>query len=100
MTDIQLKNDPNGRGAFVIEEGEERLAEMQFGIKDKNLIVYHTEVNDKLKGQNIGSKLVSTMVEYARKENLKVVPLCAFVNAQFKRRPEQYADVWNKDWHH
>jgi predicted GNAT family acetyltransferase len=99
MNDIQLKLAENGKGAFVIEEGGERLAEMAIGIHGKDLIVYHTEVSDKLKGQGIGSKLLSEMVDYARKEHLKVVPLCPFVHAQFERHPEQYADVWNKNWH-
>ena len=39
------------------------------------------------------------MVEYVRANKLKVIALCPFVNAQFKRHPEQYADIWNQNWH-
>jgi len=39
------------------------------------------------------------MVTYAREKGLKVIPLCPYVSAQFKRHPDTYADVWNKDWH-
>ena len=99
MNDIQLKLNEQQRGAFVIERGGERLAEMAVGITGGNLIVYHTEVSDKLKGQGAGSRLLAEMVEYARKSRLKVVPLCPFVHAQFKRDPGPYADVWNKTWH-
>lgn len=100
MENITLKLEPNGRGAFVIDEGESRLAEMEIAVQDKNLIVYHTEVSEKLKGQGVGSRLLSEMLAYARSKELKVVPLCPFVHAQFKRHPELYADVWNKNWHH
>ena len=100
MDDIQLKLNENGRGAFVIEKEGERLAEMEIGIQNGNLTVFHTEVADLLKGQGIASKLLSTMVSYARENNLKVIPLCPYVQAEFKRHPDQYQDIWNKKWHH
>lgn len=99
MSEIKLELNDQGKGAFLIETGGERLAEMQIGIEGPNLTVYHTEVSPKLKGQGVGSQLLSTMVEYARSHQLKVIALCPFVNAQFRRHPEQYADVWNRDWH-
>src|SRR6267142_6256704 len=99
MEEIQLKLDDSGKGAFVIEQDGERLAEMAIAVDQQNLTVYHTEVSEKLKGQGIASKLLSTMVDYAREHQLKVIPLCPYVSAQFKRHPEQYNDIWNKDWH-
>lgn len=99
MNLIELKWENDWRGAFVIDEGGERLAEMAIGLSDKNLTVYHTEVSDKLKGQGVASQLLSTMVGYAREHNLKVIALCPYVRAQFERHPDTYSDIWNKDWH-
>jgi uncharacterized protein len=99
MNEIQLKLNDAGRGAFVIEEGDARIAEMEISISGQNLIVYHTEVAEKLKGQGVAAKLLATMVDHARKNNFKVVPLCPYVHAQFKRHPEQYTDIWNQHWH-
>ena len=99
MNAIELKLNPQKKGSFVIEDGDERLAEMAVGIIGENLVVYHTEVADKLKGQGVAPKLLGEMVDYARKNKLKVVPLCPYVNAQFRRHPDQYADVWNQNWH-
>lgn len=96
---IELKLENNGKGAFVIDQGEERLAEMAFGISKGNLTVYHTEVSDKLKGKGIATRLLSEMVDYARKHELKVIPLCQYVQTQFKRHSELYKDVWNQNWH-
>ena len=98
MNDIELKLSNTGRGAFVIEDSGERLAEMEIGISGDNLTVYHTEVSDKLKGQGVGSRLLERMVEYARENNLNVIALCPFVRAQFQRHPDKYADIWNKSW--
>lgn len=99
MDEIELKLASNGRGAFVIEDAGKRIAEMAIGISGSNMTVYHTEVSEQLKGQGIATKLLSTMVAYARANKLKVIALCPYVNAQFTRHPEQYKDVWNRTWH-
>lgn len=65
MEDIQLKLNQSGRGAFVIEGNKKRLAEMENDIAGNNLTVYHTEVSNELKGHDVGSKLLNTMVDYA-----------------------------------
>lgn len=100
MHDIQLKLGDNGRGAFVLEDGGERLAEMAIAISGDNLTVFHTNVNDSLRGQGVASALLSTMVAYARTNNKKVIALCPYVSAQFQRHPDQYTDIWNRTWHH
>src|SRR5687768_3650706 len=97
MKEIELKLDDSGMGAFVIEEGEETIAEMAISISGNNLTVYHTEVSDKLKGQGVASELLLKMVEYAREQNLNVIPRCSYVNAQFKRHADQYSDICNEN---
>lgn len=99
MNDIVLKLEDNGKGAFVIEEGNERIAEMAIGISGENLTVYHTEVSERLKGKGVAPQLLTKMVTYARENKLKVIPLCPYVLAQFKRHPDDYADIWNQHWH-
>ncbi|WP_276371347.1 GNAT family N-acetyltransferase [Chryseolinea sp. H1M3-3] len=98
MNEIQLRLEQNGKGAFIIEDAGERVAEMEIGISGNNLMVYHTEVAEELKGQGIAKDLLSKMVEYARQKQLKVVPLCQYVSAQFNRHPDQYDDIWNRHW--
>ncbi|RYG04616.1 MAG: N-acetyltransferase, partial [Chitinophagaceae bacterium] len=46
-------------------------------------------------GKGLAKELLNTMVAYARANRLKVVPLCPYVHAQFKRHPEDFADVWS-----
>ena len=99
MNDIQLKLNDAGRGAFVLEEQGEVLADMEISIRNGSLTVFHTEVAEKLKGKGVAAKLLSTMTDYAREKHLKVIPLCPYVHAQFKRHAEQYEDIWNREWH-
>lgn len=98
MNEIQLKLNSNNRGEFAVDENGERLAEMAIGIQAQHLIVYHTQVSEKLRGQNMGKQLIQKMTEYARGNHLKVVPLCPFVAGQFKRYEAEYSDIWEKNY--
>lgn len=97
MDDVKLKLDEKDYGHFYIMDGEEQIAEMEISISGNDLTIYHTEVLPKAEGKGLAKKLLATMVDHARKNELKVIPLCPYVHAQFKRHPEEYADVWNKN---
>lgn len=83
------------RGSFFIEEGVRRVAEMVYVMADSNkMIIEHTEVNESLKGQGVGLKLLRELVEFVRKEEIKVIPLCPFAKAMFQKN-EELRDVLN-----
>ena len=96
MEDVQIKLDDNNEGQFYIEEGKKKVAEMEVSASTTSLTVYHTEVSPEKEGKGLAKKLLDAAVDYARKNNLKVIALCPFVSAQFKRHPDQYADVLSK----
>lgn len=97
MEDVQLKLNEKGHGGFYIADGNEQLGEMVVSVSGDYLTVYHTEVSPKVEGKGFAKKLLTTMVDYARSQGLKVIPLCPYVHAQFKRHPEEYSDVWEKE---
>lgn len=87
--------DRGSKGAFVIEVDNERLAEMTYSkAGDKLIIIDHTDVSDKLRGQGAGKQLVMKAVEYARANDIKILPLCPFAHSVFDKTPE-IADVLN-----
>lgn len=96
MEEVLLKLNDQGQGAFVIMDGEEQMGEMVLSIADAKLTVYHTEVSPKAEGRGLAKVLLNAMVTYARANQLKVVPLCPFVHAQFKRHPQDFQDLWVK----
>ena len=55
--EIKLKLNEDNRGAFYIDNNNKTIAEMDIAIKNGQLVVFHTEVDPELKGQNIGRKL-------------------------------------------
>jgi predicted GNAT family acetyltransferase len=97
MEEVKLVlNDKNEGGFYVWEDGEQ-LGEMVISIDGPNLTVYHTEVAPKAEGKGYAKQLLGAMVDHARTHHLKVIPLCPYVHAQFKRHPDDYADIWNKE---
>jgi predicted GNAT family acetyltransferase len=81
------------KGMFFVSNEDTILAELVYSMASHDkMIIEHTEVDDSLKGQSVGYQLVHTAVEYARTHIMKIVPLCPFANAVFKKKPE-YADV-------
>ena len=69
-------------------------ADVAFLVYDQRggrMILVHTEVPARFEGRGLGGMLVRAAVEYARAQQLRVVPLCPFARAYLQRHPE-YAD--------
>ncbi len=94
MENVKLGLDENGHGHFHINENNEQLGEMVIGISGNELTVYHTEVLPKPEAKGLAKQLLKSMVDYAREKKLKVIALCPYVFAQFKRHPDEYEDIW------
>ena len=91
-----IEHDRHGqKGAFVWRQDGEKLAEMTYTVAGSRVIIDHTDVDDRLRGQGAGRKLVQAAVEWARKDNVKLMPLCPFAKSVFDKTPD-YADVLAK----
>jgi predicted GNAT family acetyltransferase len=97
MDHIQLKLNAKNHGGFYLFADEEQLGEMAVSIADGTMTVFHTEVAPKAEGQGYAKKMLEEMVGYARANQLKVVPLCPYVHAQFKRHPDAFSDIWKHE---
>ena len=85
--------DRGSKGRYVLRAPTGEEAEMTFTrIGEHQLIIDHTEVPDAFRGQGAGLRLVTRAVEDARAAGKKIIPLCPFAAAQFRRHPE-WADV-------
>jgi predicted GNAT family acetyltransferase len=90
--DIQIE-DTGSKGRYFLRGQDGAEAEMTFSKAGEHMIIIdHTEVPDAFRGQGAGLRLVTRAVEDARAAGKKIIPLCPFANAQFKRHQE-WADV-------
>ncbi|MEM7471233.1 MAG: GNAT family N-acetyltransferase [Pseudomonadota bacterium] len=92
MSEITKTIDGNqGRYALTTPHGE---AEMTFSVTSPTLVIVdHTAVPPADNGQGYAGKLAAFLVEDARANGFKIVPLCPYVNAWRRKHPEA-ADVF------
>ena len=75
---------------------QKKAGKMDISVADGKLRVYHTEVEAEYEGKGFAKLLLDELVGYAKENSLRIIPLCPYVLAQFKRHPEEYSAVWLK----
>ena len=85
---IELEDGPKGGRAYV-GSPEQPDAQMTFSRAGENLLIIdHTEVGDQLRGQGVGRQLVYRVVNFAREQGIRILPLCPFAKSVFDKEPE------------
>ena len=81
-------HEAEAKGAFFVENGGQRIAEMTYSRTNPTLIIIdHTHVDESLKGQGVGRQLLDALVAWVRATNTKVIALCPFAKSQFDKDP-------------
>ncbi|WP_208352660.1 GNAT family N-acetyltransferase [Pseudaestuariivita rosea] len=92
MSEVHKEIDGSKGRYFIQQDGQE--AELTFSVLSASTIIAdHTGVPEELRGTGLGHVLVERMVQDARQNGFKIVPLCPFVNAQRQKHPD-WADVF------
>lgn len=91
--EVLFKMNGKEDGFFYIRDHQEQIARMDINISSKTLSILHTEVNPAYEGNGLAKKMFLSMINCARENQLKVNPLCPYVNVQFKKNPGEYSDV-------
>lgn len=88
-----LHNDDGKKGIFYVQVDGKKEAEMTYTwAGNDKFIIDHTEVQEALKGQKVGHKLVEKAVKFAREKSIKILPLCSFAKHVMDKK-EDYKDV-------
>lgn len=90
LTDAPVKDNRRQHRFEMIVDGKLSIVAYQ-NLDDETLALTHTEVDPSLEGKGVGSHLVQSVLEYVERNNLKIVPLCPFVDTYLKRHPD-----WNR----
>jgi predicted GNAT family acetyltransferase/glutaredoxin len=82
---------------YELRAGDRVIGEAAYHRRNGRIAFIHTEVDEALEGQGLGSRLAATALDDARRQGLEVVPLCPFMARFIERHPE-YQDVIAADY--
>ena len=90
-----MQHTDNGQKGefFKADASGKRMAEISYIWRDDSTIdANHTWVDDSLQGQGVARQLLDTLVEFARRKKVKIVPTCSYVDVMF-RREKSFTDI-------
>lgn len=85
-----LREDRESKGRYVHRDAQTGAeAELTFSkLGARAIIIDHTAVPDAFRGMGVGAALVARAVADARRDGVKITPLCPFTAGQFRKHPE------------
>lgn len=84
-----IQKESGNKGKFIAMDNEIQAGMMTYSIAGEDkIIIDHTEVNPAYTGTGLGKKLVIAGVDFARQNNIKILPLCPFARGVFARNKD------------
>lgn len=87
----KVRHDENAH-RYVLEIGGLALGFAEYQDDGQRQVFTHTEVDQSLSGQGMGSKLVRESLDDARRRGKRVVPVCGFV-ADYVKKHHDWDDI-------
>jgi len=86
---VTVTRDPGSEASeFVLQVDGERLGSLDFARPEAGVLrIDYVEVAPELRGTGLGRRLVEAAVDWAREENMKIVPICGYARAVIARDP-------------
>jgi predicted GNAT family acetyltransferase len=84
-----LQENSESKGIFIVKKEGKRIAEMTYSwAGNDRIIIGHTYVDDQLRGQGVGGKVVRKTVDFVREKAVSIIPLCPFARSVFNENEE------------
>lgn len=84
--DIAVRHNAAESRFEATVDGQLSVADYQ--LREGEMVMTHTYVPPTLRGRGIAEKLVRAALEHAKKEQLRVVPACSYVDVFIQRHAE------------
>lgn len=90
--EFELQQVTSNTYAFEYKVDGELLADIHWVQEGDTMVMNHTVVSPKLRGQGVAKKLLDRAADYAREHGYKMKPICSYVVAAFEKSTE-YDDL-------
>lgn len=76
----------NTKGAVTAYLGDKRVGKTVYSFPSDDLIFIdrHSDVDNSQAGNSLGYKMIDHLVQHARAEGIKIIPICPFAKAMFE----------------
>ena len=89
MEEKVIHEKENERFVIYVESYE---VYVEYTMRNSIIDLHHTYTHPALRGKGLAALVVKAAFEFAKENNLKVIPTCSYVQA-FTRKNEQYKEL-------
>jgi len=93
MEKIEIHEGEKGISFFSLKVDGKEVGRMTVSITSNTLKAGYTSIGLTHRKNGYGRKLLGAVVDYARENDLKIIPQCGFVAMMFNKYPETYGDI-------
>ena len=86
MNEAEVKHDKQQERFYIDIKGDN--AHLDYSLQDDKIDLYHTFTPPQLRGRGLAGKVVEFAFNYAKENNLKVIPSCPFIPHFLEKNPQ------------
>ena len=91
MNRAEVEHDKPASRFCVTLEGYEAC--LMYRLTGKELDLYHTYVPEVFRGRGVAEQLCKAAFEYAKAQNLTVIPSCSYISGAYLKRHPEYVPL-------
>jgi len=88
--DQKVVNEKENERFVIYLDGNEVYVE--YTLEDKEINLYHTYTHPALRGKGLAAHVVRAAFEFAKENNLRVIPTCSYVQV-FLAKNDEYSSI-------
>ncbi|MPZ96007.1 MAG: N-acetyltransferase [Propionibacteriales bacterium] len=89
--ELELR-DNTDESRYELVDGDTLAGIVEYKLDEGTISLTHTEVDSSYKGEGLGSRIASGVLDGVRARGLAMLPVCPFIRRYVQRHPE-YADL-------